>query len=165
VELSTLLFAVFSVLVLLFGFVVAFGAPYLPTLKPQITTALDMLDLKKDQTLLELGSGDGRVMVAAAERGLRVIGYELNPLLVLYSWLITRKYRGRVRVVWGNFWWRKLPQADGVFVFLLQKYMQRLDTKIIQEIGKPVKLVSFGFHISDRTPVRTKDGLFFYDYK
>jgi ribosomal protein L11 methylase PrmA len=78
----TVVFGVFAVLVILFGFVVAFGAPYLPTLRPQITMALDMLDLKKGQTLLELGSGDGRVMMAAAERGWNVIGYELNPLLV-----------------------------------------------------------------------------------
>lgn len=163
-EPAPLVFTVFGVLVLLFGFVIAFGAPYLPTLRPQITTALDMLDLKEGQTLIELGSGDGRVMVAAAERGLRVIGYELNPLLVLYSWLITRKYRGRVQVKWGNFWSHTLPQADGVFVFLLQKYMKRLDTKITQEIGKPVKLVSFGFYIPDRKPVQEQDGLYLYLY-
>lgn len=152
-------------LVFAFGFVVFFGAPYLPTLQPQMETALDMLDLTEGQTLLELGSGDGRVMVAAAERGWNVIGYELNPVLALYSWLRTRKYKGRVKVVWGNFWWRKLPQADGVFVFLLQKYMSKLDKKITQDISRPVKLVSFAFHIPGRKPQQEKDAVYLYEYK
>lgn len=152
-------------LVLLFGFVVFFGAPYLPTMSAQTQAALDLVDLKPGQTLLELGSGDGRVMVAAAERGLKVIGYELNPILALYSWLITRKYRGRVKVVWGNFWRRKLPNADGIFTFLLPKYMTKLDNKIVQEFGKSVKLVSFAFKIPDRRIVKERSGVYLYSYE
>lgn len=157
--------AVVFAVVFAFGLVVFFGAPYLPTLRPQLERALDMLDLEEGQTLLELGSGDGRVMVAAAERGWNVVGYELNPLLALYSWLRTRKYGKRVRVVWGNFWWGKLPQADGVFVFLLQKYMTRLDTKITQDIGRPVKMVSFAFYVPGRKPLQERDGVYLYEYK
>lgn len=148
-----------------FTFVVAFGAPFLPTLTPQVKNALDLIDLKPGQTLLELGSGDGKVMIAAAERGLTVIGYELNPLLVVYSWLRTRKYKGRVKVVWGNFWRKELPKTDGIFVFLLQPYMAKLDTKIIQECSKPVKLVSFAFYIPDKKPDTERNGMFLYKYK
>lgn len=68
--------------IIIFGFVILFGAPYLPTLKPQIKIALDMLDLQPGQTLIEIGSGDGRVLKAAAERGWNAVGYELNPVLV-----------------------------------------------------------------------------------
>lgn len=152
------------ILVCTFGFVVFFGAPYLPTLRPQMEAALDLLDLSEGQTMLELGSGDGRVLIAAAERGWNAIGYELNPALALYSWLRTRKYGARVKVIWGNFWWRKLPEADGVFVFLLQKYMSKLDKKITQEISKPVKLVSFVFTIPDRKPARVEKSLSLYAY-
>jgi hypothetical protein len=45
--------------VMFFGFVILFGAPYLPTLKPQTNAALDLLDLKPGQTLLELGLWPG----------------------------------------------------------------------------------------------------------
>lgn len=148
-----------------FTFVIFFGAPFLPTLTPQVTNALDLIDLKSGQTLLELGSGNGKVMSAAAERGIRVIGYELNPLLVIYSWLRTRKYGRLVTVKWANFWYTTLPPTDGIFVFLLQPYMSKLDKKIIQECGKPVKLVSFAFHIPDREPDKTHEGMFLYDYK
>lgn len=151
-----------GVLLVAFTFVVAFGAPFLPTLKPKVDTALDLIDLKKGQTLLELGSGDGRVLRAAAQRGLNVVGYELNPLLVVYSRLLTWRYRRQVTVVWGNFWRRDLSEADGIFVFLLQPYMEKLDKKIAAECRKGTKLVSFAFHIDSRRAVRERDGVFLY---
>jgi hypothetical protein len=155
---------VLLVIFLLFGFVVAFGAPYLPTLSPQVKAALDLVDLKPGQTLLELGSGDGRILIAAAERGLNVVGYELNPLLALYSWLRTRKYKGRVKVVCGNFWRRKLPPAEGIFVFLLNRYMAQLDTKLAAELPRPFRLVSFAFEIPDRSADKQQAGVFLYRY-
>src|SRR5688572_23097228 len=115
---------------MLFGMVVLVGPPYLPTLRKQLNSALDLLDLQPGQTLLELGSGDGRVLRAAAKRGLRVVGVELNPVLVLVSYLITWKYRGRVRIVWASYWGPKWPEADAIFTFMLPKYMGKLDERI-----------------------------------
>lgn len=151
--------------VALFGFVVAFGAPYLPTLRHQSLTALDLLDLQPGQTLLELGSGDGRVLKAAARRGLNAVGYELNPLLVVLSRLSTWRYRRQVKIIWGNYWLQPWPKADGIFVFLLNKYMAKLDTKVVQYSYKPVKLVSFAFAVPGRLPDQTKAGLYLYWYR
>ncbi len=158
-----LLMAVF--LILIFSFVILFGAPFLPTLKVKTEEALDLLDLKAGQTLLELGSGDGRILRAAAERGIYAIGYELNPLLVIWSILIHWRKREFITVRCANYWHKKLPAADGIYVFLLDRYMQKLDTKITQEISRNVKLVSFAFEIADKKPVKQKNGLFLYTYR
>ena len=157
------LFGLVILLVLCFGFVVLFGAPYLPTLTVQVKEALDLLDLKPGQHLIELGCGDGKVLVAAAERGICVTGYELNPILAFIAWLRVRRYGPQARVVWGNFWTAKLPPTDGIFVFLLPRYMTKLDKKIMQENSKPCKLVSFAFNIPGRK-VEAKNGLFLYLY-
>lgn len=160
------IFIVVTVVFLLFAFVVARGAPYLPTLKQQTYDALDLLDLKKGQTLLELGSGDGRMMRAAAERGVYSVGYELNPLLVLYSRLRHWRYRRYMTVKWADFWTVEWPDSDGMYVFLLQKYMKKLDNKVIQySKGKKYKLVSFGFIIPEKQPLSTNKGLSLYIYK
>ncbi len=152
--------------VLLFGFVVAFGAPYLPTLKSQADTALDLLDLKPGQTLLELGCGDGRVAKQAAKRGLKVIGYELNPILVLIARIHTFKYRKQVSIKWRNYWSAKWPATDGIFVFLLDRYMKKLDKKIIQEYkGRRVKLVSYTFMIPGKKPAKLANGVYLYRYR
>lgn len=158
-------FLVVAILVLCFGSVVMFGAPYLPTLGPQVKAALKLANLKKGETLIELGCGDGKVLVAAAEQGLNVTGYELNPVLALVSWLRTRRYRGRVKVVWGDFWRKDWPEAEAIFVFLLPKYMEKLNKKVIQYNSKPVKLISFAFEIPGKRPAASEQGVLLYKYR
>ncbi len=132
-----LLIVAITVVVLLFSFVILRGAPYLPTLKQQIEDALDLLELKEGQNLLELGSGDGRFLAAAARRGLHSVGYELNPLLVIWTRLRYHKYRKFISVKWGDYWKSDWPKSDGMYVFLLQKYMKKLDTKLVQYLSQP----------------------------
>jgi len=148
-----------------FSFVVLFGAPYLPTLSEQQKIAFELLKLKKDQTILELGVGDGKVAIESAKRGYRVIGYELNPILFIVAWLRTRKYRSQVRIVWGNFWSQEWPQAEAIYVFLLPRYMNKLHGKCQNYQHKPLKLVSISFDIKSLKPSRVKKGVFLYTYK
>lgn len=156
-----LAYLVAVVIVALFASVLLVGAPYLPTMRRQSEAALDILELKKGQTLLELGSGDGTVLIVAAKRGLNVVGVELNPMLVAFSWVRTRKYRKQVRIIWGNFWSKPWPEADGVFVFLLDKFMPKLDERM-RTYKKP--LASIAFKIPGRTADAEKDGVFLYKY-
>lgn len=152
-------------IVLIFGLVVIVGPPFLPTMNKNIVTALDMLDLKPGQTLLELGSGDGRVAKAAAERGLRVIGIEINPILVVIARLRCWRYRQQVKIVWDDIWKAKWPEhADGVFTFLLQRQMSRLDKRVETWHKHPVKVASFAFYIPDKPPVAKYNGIFLYKY-
>jgi SAM-dependent methyltransferase len=153
------LFILFS-----FSFVLLFGAPYVPTLTPQVEAALELVNLKPGQTLLELGCGDGKVLIAAAQTGVHAVGYELNPLLAGVAWLRTRRFKGSVRVVWGNFWTRDWPPADGIFTFLHPRFMQRLDKKIVQSNMHQVKLVSFAFEIPGREPAKRQKGVLLYEY-
>ena len=153
-----------AAIIFVFGFVVFFGAPYLPTLTPQVAAALSLADLQKGEHLIELGCGDGKVLIAAAAAGYRVTGYELNPVLVVVSYVRTWRYRKQVIVRWANFWRVRLPEADAIFVFLLPKYMGKLDKKIIQEFSKPVKLVSFAFKVPNRDVAKEQDGVLLYRY-
>lgn len=160
----TELFLACALLVMLFGSVVFFGAPYLPTLKRGTNEALDLLDLKAGQKLVELGSGDGRVLRAAAARGINGIGYEINPILVLYSRLRCLRQRKLITIHWGNYWRQSLPACDGVYVFLFKTYMSKLDKKITKEARGPLRLVSFAFTIPGKKPLKQKNGLFLYRY-
>lgn len=151
--------------VLCFGFVLAFGPPYLPTLTNQMRIALELADLQPGQSLLELGCGDGKVLIAAAKLGVYAVGFELNPLLVLVCKLRTWRYRKLVRVHWANFWSKEWPATDVIFIFGLPKIMKRLDKKIVQYTSKPVKLISFAFAIPDKKPTKKQGGVLRYDYR
>lgn len=161
------LFIAAFLIIFCFAFVLLFGAPYVPTLPEQSEIAMDMIDLKPGETLLELGSGDGKVLIAAAERGWNVVGVELNPILVIVSRLRTWRYRKQVRVVWGNLWHtQKWPKSEGIFVFLLPKYMEKLDKEIATWHTQPVTLVSFAFPIPHKSTARKhKLGVYVYEYK
>ncbi len=152
-------------IVLCFGLVVFFGAPYLPTLDVQAEAALDMLDLKPGQHVIDLGSGDGTMLIRAARRGVYATGYELNPILYAISWLRTYPYRKLVTVHCQNYWLKQWPTADGIFVFLHTNFMQRLDKKLNQYAKKtPIRVVSFTFQIPGKKITKRDGGLFLYDY-
>ena len=152
-------------LVFLFGLVVIVGPPYVPTLHKQVDTALQLLDLQPGQTLLELGSGDGRVMLEAAKRGCKVIGIEINPVLVVVSYFVTWHYRHQVRIIWGSFWGAPWPRADAVFTFMLPRYMRRLDARMERWRPEKVRLASYAFVIPDKEPIKVENGVYLYEYK
>jgi hypothetical protein len=161
-----ILFWIFFVLVLSFSFMLFSGAPYLPTHKRYAEIALDLLNLKAGETLYELGSGDGRVLKLAARRGLNVVGYELNPILVIISRIVTWKYRRQVRIVYGNMWKADIKKADGVFIFLLDRYMKRFDEMIRREKSPGnLNVASYAFKIPNKKPAKSISGMFLYKYK
>ncbi len=153
---------VLLLLVLSFSFVLINGAPYLPTLKRQINAAIDLAKLKPGDTILELGCGDGRVLIAAAKAGLRGVGYELNPLMYLIARIRVRPYKDQIQVRWGDFWHKDWPKAELVYVFLLPRLMSRLEQNILARPDAPRKVISFAFEFADRKPAAEKDGVFLY---
>ena len=161
----TWLLIIFIIFIFCFGFVIMFGPPYLPTLKPQIESAFMLLNLKPGQTIIELGSGDGKVLIYAAKKGYNVIGYELNPILYFFSIIRTFKYRDKVRIHCNNFWQIDWPEADGMFTFLLPRQMTKLDNRLNKYEHRPIKLASFAFKIPGKKINKQKNGIFLYEYK
>src|SRR5688572_13654535 len=155
--------------ILLFGAVVFRGAPYVPTHRRSVGHALDLLELKKDELLVDLGSGDGNVLRAAAARGHRAVGYEINPILCVIAKLRCLHYRGRVSVRLRDFWLAELPpDTKAIFVFLAGPHMRHMAAKIEKEMAKrhePLKVLSYGFAIPGYLPKKISNGLYFYEFK
>lgn len=147
-----------------FGFVLLFGAPYLPTRKAQAKQALDLLELKKGEVFVDLGSGDGAVLIEAARRGLVCYGYELNPFVCLVSKVRTIRFGSQVHVYCRNFWKTPLPSTTkGVFVFLLDPYMPKLNKKLVKEL-KGGRLVSYTFEIPEKQHSKVDGAMYLYKY-
>src|SRR3569833_3962368 len=166
--LEVIVIAAWSVGLLIFlslSVVLLCGAPYVPTLPQARVQALDLLNLKSGQTLYELGCGDGCMLIAAAERGVKSVGYELNPFLYLIARWRCRRHRSLITVRWGNFWRADLAHADAVFVFLLDNFMAKLDAKIKRETaGRPFLLASNAFKVPGKKPAAKLGAIFLYRY-
>lgn len=150
--------------VMMFALGALAGAPYLPVRRPDIEPLLDLAGVRKGHTVVDLGSGDGRLLAAAARRGARAIGYEINPVLWMVSKLRTWPYRSRVEVYLANYWQVPLPKCDVLYVFLITHYMTRLEEKIQREHKGPLGLVSYIYQLPSRQADAQTRNAFLYKY-
>jgi len=142
--------AAFSLLFLILqiGFVIFFfymciasvtGAPFVPTKNAPADAMIRLAGIKKGDTIYDLGSGNGKLLLLAARKGAKAIGYEINPILVLLSNL-----RG-ARTKWKNFWGADIHDADVIFIYLLPWKMKRLADKLKRELKPGATVVSNSF--------------------
>ena len=126
------------------------GPPFVGTGPGNLRAMMDLARLRPDELLIDLGSGDGRLLIAAARAGCRAVGYEMNPFLVLSSRLAVRRLglQRRVRVVWGDFWQADLGTADVVTVFGFSTIMERLAAKFSAELKPGARVVSARYRLA-----------------
>ena len=142
------------------GITIFFGAPYLPTLPAVARKMLELGELKEGETVLDLGSGDGSILIVAAkEFGAHGIGYEINPFLrILSRWRIRRS--GLADKI------KSYPRADLIVIFLLDGACAKLSKRFQVELPPGTRVVSHGFSLPDwpksATVHRTSSNLYAY---
>lgn len=141
---------------------VLFGAPFVPTKAGQVQQAIDLLDLESGQTLLELGAGDGRLLKAAAHRGWRAIGYEINPLLWMLAKIRTWPERHLVSVRFGNYKLLKWPaDVHGIYLFGSHREAKFMARRLA-DIKRPVTVISYGFALPDSYAGQSEGAFYVY---
>lgn len=155
------------ILVLVFGFVVFRGAPYVPTRKRDLERAFtELYPLGESDVLVDIGSGDGIVLRQAAKCGARAIGYELNPFLVLISKFLARPYGTLVTTRLADFWLIELPaEVTIVYTFGESRDIRKMYNKVVQDatrLHKTIYFMSYGFAVPAAKPVARNYAAFLY---
>lgn len=128
------------------------GAMFHPSAGVRVKTFLDRTPMKKCELLVDVGCGDGRVLLAAHRRyGVRAMGYEVNFLAYILSKIRTAGVRG-VEVRFKDFWKEDLSCADVVFCYLFPDVMERLGQKLSSELRPGARVVSCNFPIPGWKP-------------
>jgi hypothetical protein len=145
------------------------GAQWVPTSTGLVSTILTMSEVKQGELLYDLGSGDGRLVIAAAKDfGARSVGIEIDPFRVIYSRLRIFQLRlaDRVKIVRSNFFNIELLDADIVVMFLLQETMNKLQPKLERELTKPnCRVVSILFQFNGWEVIKADNERRIYVYK
>jgi len=129
--------------------------PYVVTHQAVVRAMLDLADVKPDEFLIDLGSGDGRINIIAAKNyGARGFGVDLNSKLVELS----RQYAAqagiadRVDFFVKDLFLTDIGMADAVTMYLLPEVNLKLRPKLLSELKPGVRVVSQDFHMEAWCP-------------
>ncbi|MCE9586371.1 hypothetical protein K8R04_03575 [Candidatus Uhrbacteria bacterium] len=135
---------------------VGIGAPWLPSRRRDIPDGFALVDITSADTVIDLGSGDGRLLVEAAKRGAAVVGYELNPFLVWWSRRKLSSFGNRAVVYRKNLLDADLSQATLIYIFGITSIMPQVADKLRRECRPGTKIISFAFELPGWDPVERK---------
>lgn len=127
------------------------GGAYSPTRSRAVRKMVEYARLGPGDVLVDLGAGDGRILLEAGRRpGVRVVGIEIDPLRWAYCrlrlWLSPIRARSEVRL--ANFFDVDLSFATAVTFYLSQAAADKLKAKLEAELPGGARVVSY------RRPVR-----------
>lgn len=138
--------------------------PFVPTSVESVKTIAEFAQYENGQKALDLGSGDGRVVIALAKLGFRTDGYELREELV-------KKAKGKIsdlhlqekaRIIQQNFWDADLSVYDLIFIYGMNSIMARLEEKIQREARPGAKVLSHVFRFPHLSPKKEKNHILLY---
>lgn len=160
---------VIGILVVFVGMSAFFGAPYVPSHRKDVRRMFEELaPVSEDDTVLDIGSGDGVVLREASRRGAQAVGYEIHPLFVCISRMASFG-DPRVRVRWTNAWTAPFPKAVTlVYIFSVGRDGAKLVRKMQHEansLGRPISLVCYGNALPGKVPLRSFEAYLLYVFE
>jgi ubiquinone/menaquinone biosynthesis C-methylase UbiE len=131
------------------------AGPYVPTPTVIVDELLKLADIKRGEFVIDLGSGDGRIVITAAKRyGASGYGIDIQESLVDLARQNARKegVDARVKFVAGDLFNSDLSKADVVTVYLLPSTVPRLVPKLLKELRPGARVVSHDYPLEPWTP-------------
>jgi len=126
---------------------------WVPTPQTLVDKMLDMAAVTPQDRLMDLGSGDGRTVITAAQRGLTAKGIEYNPDLVTLSRSNAAQAGVASRATFevADLFETDLSQADVITMFLLSTINEKLRPRLLQ-LEPGTRIVSNTFRMGDWEP-------------
>jgi SAM-dependent methyltransferase len=136
---------------------------WIPTPQPLVNRMLALAEVKSSDVVYDLGSGDGRIVIAAAELGAKAVGVEYDPKLVALSrcLIAAAGLADRARIVEGDLFRSSFDDATVVTLFLLPRLDLRLRPKLLA-LKPGTRIVSHSYLMGEWSPdkrVITPDGM------
>ena len=137
---------------------------FVPTRHVVADAMLKLAGVRADDVVYDLGSGDGRIVILAAQKyGARAIGVELDPRLLEISRQVAREgeVAHRVTFIEGDLFATDISEATVVTLYLSASVNRQLEPKLRRELQPGTRIVSHQFRIGNWTPdeaIRAEDG-------
>ena len=134
---------------------------YVPTPEPVVDAMLNLAGVKEGDVLYDLGSGDGRIPIAAAKRfGVRGVGIDINPVRVREANANAQEAGVTDLVTFkeADLFQEDISDASVVTLYLLQSLNVKLRPKLLAELAPGTRIVSHAFDMADQwEPEQTRE--------
>ena len=133
--------------------------PFITTPPEVVERMLQVAETRADDLVIDLGSGDGRIVIAAAQKyGARAVGIELDGALVQKSRAAARaaQVADKVSFIEGDVLAADISRASVITVYLLPDLMRKLQSRFIQELAPGTRIVSHAFTMAGWAPDRSE---------
>ncbi|MCA9391880.1 class I SAM-dependent methyltransferase [candidate division WWE3 bacterium] len=156
--LSILLLHLFNTIVNLIAIIK--GAPFVPSRDSVISSMIEELGLGSGINVVDIGSGDGRVVIALAKAGYNAHGIEINPYLVIKSRLkVMLQRRKNARIHWGDMWAYNLSSYDCIVLYGIGRIMDDLEKKLMNECRSGTLVLSNFFKFPNLEQIKQVERL------
>lgn len=140
------------------------GAIYVSISEAKIKKMLELLKISPGQDAIDLGSGDGRLVIAMARAGANACGCEINKFLVFISRKNIKKagLGDSAHIYCKNLWNQDLKDFDVVVIYPMTHMMKRLEEKFAKELKPGAKVAIKHFALPTWKPARVEDDVYLY---
>ncbi|MCX8176520.1 MAG: methyltransferase domain-containing protein [Candidatus Bathyarchaeota archaeon] len=132
--------------------------PFVSSPPDVVEKMLEMAELRENDVLYDLGSGDGRILITAVKKfGVKkAIGVEVREDLVKTSREEIKKLglEDKITIIHGDLYKTPIKDADVVTLFLTTSANERLKPKLENELKKGVRVVSHDYEIIGWKPIK-----------
>ncbi len=131
------------------------GAPYVATEPAKVKRMIKLAKIKETDHVVDLGSGDGRLLVAAIKAGAKsAVGYEVHPGLVRLSRRHIKKLglEDKIEIKKKSFWKADLSDVDVILLYQIPFSMKGIEKKVMQELKEGGRIISNAFKFPDWEP-------------
>ncbi len=142
------------------------GAYYAGTSQKRLQRILKLAKVQPNDKVVDLGSGDGRIVKALAEAGAGVTGIEINPWLVFKSKRLIEKanLEKKASILRQNLWEHDLDQYDTVIIYGISHIMKDLEEKLEKELKPGAKFISVYFKLPSIEPTDSEPEIYLYQF-
>jgi SAM-dependent methyltransferase len=129
-------------------------APFVPLEPDAVAKALALAEVGPGDVFYDLGSGDGRLLVAAARRGARAVGIELSLVRAWHSRaliLLSGRASG-ITVRREDLFKADISEATVVHIYLLAQTHERIKDKLLKELPAGARIIATGFPLPGLAP-------------
>jgi precorrin-6B methylase 2 len=132
----------------------ALDVPYVPTPPEVVDLMLQMAGVGPSDFVIDLGSGDGRIAVAAGKLGAHAFGVDIDPQRIEEAQENARKagVQDKVTFAQQNLFETKIADATVLTMYLLTKVNMDLRPRILEELKPGTRVVSHAFNLGDWQP-------------